>query len=651
MNRRVLTWGVLLAISALLILGIEGSYAEDGNTNRFRMEEVQTTQYIWELVSNQDGRIICQAIVNHPTRPSNEETIQICADDIFPASPTPVPEGTPQPTRVPFNLADFFRSVTWRFLATQELSRTIKVPLPEIIVNITVPPNQSAPYYAIIAAYEPVFGQRINSIAGVLNGVAFTCPSERCQVPIKGDSNLEFWATSSLGDDSKHKQAVLIVSHKENVSTLELASVVPATLFRDACGLAWGLSQTNLPAWASFPVTPEELNTNKSYQYLAGKLLSTGIVSASECPGGGLMTSGAANTCGLNASTQAVIDWQNHYDVAIWEAGRSLGVPPRLIKTVIAQESQFWPGNARHIYNEFGLGQISQSGADVALRWDNDLFSTICSGLVYDCSKIYGRLSAWMQATMRGGLVRAVNAECPSCPRGIDEEVAYESIPIIARTLRSNCLQVNYLMGRYGTKPSYEDLWRFTLVSYHSGYQCLKEALDFTDINQQPDDWRYVSAYLGCPGSLLYVEEVWKALNTFDAYRLTEDRARPVTLAAFEIIPTPTRPAATPTPTPIPSLSHIRVLVYVDRNQNYYPESEENIDGMRVTATFTDGQVISTATENGQAVIDLTGFPVDSEVLVALPDVYRSQKVRVTRDGEIPIIFRLEQPPMPTALP
>ena len=146
---------------------------------------------------------------------------------------------------------------------------------------------------------------------------------------------------------------------------------------------------------------------------------------------------------------QAVIDWQNQFDVAIWEAGRSLGIPPRLIKTLIEQESQFWPGNSRHIYNEYGLGQLSQSGADVALRWDNELFYNVCSGLVYDCSKIYGRLSSWMQATMRGGLMRSVNAECATCPHGIDEGRAYESIPMITRTLRSNCLQVNYLMDRH----------------------------------------------------------------------------------------------------------------------------------------------------------------------------------------------------------
>lgn len=559
MNRRVLTLGVLLAISALLIIGIQGSNADDGETGRFKMVEVQTTQYIWDLVSNQDGRVICQAIVNHPNCPSNEETIQICADQIFPPLSTPDPAGTssttPRPTAVPFNLADFFRTVNWRFIATQELTRTIKEPLPAIIINLTVPPDQSAPYYAFIAAYEPVFGERITSITGVLNGIPFTCPSERCQVPIKNNSSLEFWASSSFGDDSKHMQAVLVISHKVDKTTLELTSLVPATMFRDACGLAWGLPQTKLPAWASFPATPDELNTKKPYQYLAGKLLAAGVVDAGECPGGGLMGNGGSNNCGLEATNQAVIDWQNHYDVSIWESGRSLGIPPRLLKSLIAQESQFWPGNSRHIYSEFGLGQISQSGADVALRWDNDLFSTICSGLVYDCSKIYGRLSSWMQATMRGGLVRSLNSECATCPHGIDEGRAYESIPMVARTLRSNCLQVNYLMDRHNATASYEDLWRFTLVSYHSGYQCIQEALYGAYMNLQEEDWAHVSGYLGCPGSLLYVDEVMKSLEEFDAFRYKPAESdRQVSLAAFKVRSNAHAPRANPHANPHPLL-------------------------------------------------------------------------------------------------
>jgi hypothetical protein len=93
------------------------------------------------------------------------------------------------------------------------------------------------------------------------------------------------------------------------------------------------------------------------------------------------------------------------------------------------------------------------------------------------------------------------------------------------------------------------------------------------------------------------------------------------------------------------------VLVYVDQNQNQYPDAGEYVDGIRVTVTFPDGQVYNATTTNGEAIIELTGQAVGSEVIVALPEVFRSQKVRVILDGELPVIFRLEQPVAPPALP
>lgn len=661
MSRRVLTWGVLLAISVVLCVGIQGSYADNGGeTNRYKTVEVKTVQYVWELVSGQDGRVICQAIVDHPTRPSNDETIQLCADQIFgaplPIVPrdTPVPgvptvEPTPRPTPVPFDLNQFFRSVYWRFITTRELTRTLMIPLPEMIINLTVPPGQAGPYIATIAAYEPVYGERITSIIGILNGEAFTCPSARCDVPITSDSFIEFWATSSFGDESKHVQASLQLVREEDRVTLELVSIAPIDLFQDACANIWGLPIANLPKWASFPASPDELSTMKPYQYLSGKLLASGFVTAEECPGGGLMANFGANTCGLEKAAGTVIDWQNRFDVSIWEAGRSSGVPPRLIKTLIEQESQFWPGNARRAFYEYGLGQMSQAGADVALRWDNDLFYNICSGIVLDCGKIYGRLPYWMQATMRGGLMKAIDSECPSCPRGIDLGKAHESVDIFARTLRSNCYQARYILNRFGGTATYEDYWKYTLVSYHSGYQCLAQAVIQTRNHQLPFDWPYVSRYLTCPGSIYYVQEFWKSLEQFDAYRYIPaypDRAT----AQFVSTPTPV-PTAVITPTPVLSMSHIRVLVYVDTNGNNYPELPERVDDVNVEVTSLLGPTLTGTTVDGEVIFDLTGRPVNEDVTVSLPELFRTQRVRVTRDGEIPVVFRLEQPVVPPVLP
>jgi hypothetical protein len=150
----------------------------------------------------------------------------------------------------------------------------------------------------------------------------------------------------------------------------------------------------------------------------------------------------------------------------------------------------------------------------------------------------------------------------------------------------------------------------------------------------------------------MYVEELWKSLLDFDKYRLKPAEGdRLASLASFSFEPTPTRPAPTSTPTPILSLSHIRVLVYVDNNKNNYPDTGEKVDGMLVTLTFPDEPSLHGTTSNGEVIFDLTGWPVNSDGMVSLPELYRSSKVRVMRDGEIPVIFRLEQPAVPPALP
>lgn len=662
MKRRVLTWGVLLAMGVLLTVGIQGSYADDGGqTNRYKTVEVKTVQYVWELISGQDGQVICQAVVDHPTRPSNDETIQLCADQIFgapapivpldtPVPGTPTVEPTPRPTTAPVDLNQFFQNVYWRFITTRELTRTLMVPLPELIINLTVPPGQTGPYTATIAAYEPVYGERITGIIGIINGQAFTCPSARCDVPITTDSSMEFWATSSFGDESKHVQAFLQLVRQDNGTvTLEVVSLAPVTLFQDSCAAIWSLPVTGLPEWASFPESPDDLSTMKPYQYLSGKLLASGVVDAQECPGGGLMANFAPNTCGLEKAAGAVIEWQNQYDVSIWEAGRSSGVPPRLIKTLIEQESQFWPGNAIRAFYEYGLGQMSQAGADVALRWDNELFYNICSGIILDCGRIYGRQPYWMQATMRGGLMRAIDSECPSCPRGIDLGKAHESVDIFARTLRSNCYQVQYILRRFGGVVSYEDNWKYTLVSYHSGYNCLAQALRETRNHLLPLDWPYVSRYLTCPGSIYYVQEFWKSLEQFNQFRFIPVYADRST-AQIVSAPTPA-PTVMVTPTPVLAMSHIRVLVYVDANGNNYPEVSERVDGVNVTVTSLLGPTLTGSTVDGEVIFDLTGRPVNEDVTVSLPELFRTERVRVTRDGEVPVVFRLEQPVVPPVLP
>ncbi len=668
MKRRVLALGVLLAVFCTLLSPTQSTIAENqSGSTRYKTVEIQVTQYIWDLVSNRDGQVVCQVIVEHPNRPTIDEAINICAEQIFPPEPTPTPMSTPTPGEggvllpspappsEPFNLAEYFQTVTFRFVTTRELVRTIQVPVSEIIVNVIVPPPSAGTLFVSIYAYEPITEEHITEIRGNLNGWEFYCPASRCDVPITTESILEFWAVSSYGDESQHMQATLRLITTAEGQHVELAALAPLVLFQDSCAASWSEPAYQLPDWADFPALPDDLNTRKPYQYLAGKLLYAGIVKAPDCPGGGLLSATAPNSCGMDSAMQAVIDWQNQFDVAIWDAGRQTGIPPLLIKTLIEQESQFWPANARRAQYEYGLGQISQAGADVVMRYDNDLFYSICNGLLYDCSIAYGRLPTWVQATLRGGLMKVMNSECATCAQGIDLNHAKESIPTLARIMRSNCRQVKYIMDTKGLDASYEDMWKLTFVSYHSGYECVSTALDYLNYNDMDPTWANISGFMSCPGASTYANEAWKSIQEFNLYRLQKpERDQIISPAAFAVRPTPTPiPTLAPTPTTvvIRSLAHIRVLVYIDRNGNNYPEESEKVNNIAVQAQFEDGSTLTAQTQTGEAVFDLTGRPVGGNATISLPDLFRSQRVRIVQDGEIPVIFRLEEPVVPPVLP
>ena len=114
---------------------------------------------------------------------------------------------------------------------------------------------------------------------------------------------------------------------------------------------------------------------------------------------------------------------------------------------------------------------------------------------------------SWVQATLRGGLMRLMNSECATCANGIDLAHAQESIPILARTLRSNCRQVKYIMDTQGLKASYEDMWKLTLVSVS---QRVRDAWQLRWIilsyNEMPVRLEKYFAFLGCPGAKLVCE-------------------------------------------------------------------------------------------------------------------------------------------------
>jgi hypothetical protein len=133
---------------------------------------------------------------------------------------------------------------------------------------------------------------------------------------------------------------------------------------------------------------------------------------------------------------------------------------------------------------EFGLGQITDKGADTLLLWNPTVYEQICPLVLAEdtCAQGYLNLPVDSQAMLRGALAAEARTDCPECSQGVNLTIANFSVSLFANTLIASCEQVAQIVynatGEFaGTVGSYEDLWRFTLANYHAGPGCLSYAV------------------------------------------------------------------------------------------------------------------------------------------------------------------------------
>jgi hypothetical protein len=69
------------------------------------------------------------------------------------------------------------------------------------------------------------------------------------------------------------------------------------------------------------------------------------------------------------AARAAVVKWQNQFDAEIFNAARMHNVPAKLLKRMMAAESQFWPFYTT-ADGERGVMQVTDNGLDVLMRFD-----------------------------------------------------------------------------------------------------------------------------------------------------------------------------------------------------------------------------------------------------------------------------------------
>jgi hypothetical protein len=161
--------------------------------------------------------------------------------------------------------------------------------------------------------------------------------------------------------------------------------------------------------------------------------------------------------------------WQNQYDTAILKAGAAQNVPPRLIKGMLAQESQFWPlwNPERRHGDEVGLGQLTDRGADLALRYSPALYNQLCPIAAWDCSAGYDHLPdptrRMLRDILRGRLMVS------GAPRQAAAQ-AENTIPVWAQILAAYYCAAGEIVRPAGVAPS----WDYALAAYHSGPECVR---------------------------------------------------------------------------------------------------------------------------------------------------------------------------------
>lgn len=517
---------------ALLVLGALAGSGGSGtaqNSTRTTIIKEPYTEYSWWLIDWVTGGIVCRVTVDHAGLPTVSEVGNACGKSVADAWwLTPTCNINKGPC---YGLYAFLA-------ATQPKERevVVELPMPEIWVTLegctpTPPTNlcQGLPTL-VLTAQEPLQGYQITNVNGRFDGVPFICPNTNvCRLPLRvtplQGSTVDFWADSTYGDSSQVFTAQVRV-----IDSGVLPQPGAAGWYVDVISSQWtGQAPASCakiweafppvgapPSWLRTPDHFELMASEMPYYYLAGRLISQGLVDVSACPNGGMLPNGYADVCGLDKARPLVAEWQNQFDHQIIEVANETGVPAQLMKNLFAQESQFWPGEFRVPF-EYGLGQITDQGADVILIWNPEFFQQFCPMALSAeaCSRGYLGLSVDNQALLRGALAQQAKADCPDCPTGVDLSNVRFTVSLFAQTLLANCAQVSrsvYTASERmaGRVASYEDLWKLTLANYHAGPGCVSYALHQAYQSTGTLAWEEVKTRFtpSCQGVVPYVDQI-----------------------------------------------------------------------------------------------------------------------------------------------
>lgn len=528
---------VVFALFILLILleGVAWSGEKAAAQEKVRQTTIVVpyTEYEWWLISWEDNQILCRILVDHEGVPTANEVLKYCGSSLQDQWKNTPPCKIDSNEKNTTNCAGLYLHL----ISSQPKERQVVIEMPPPSVGVTLegcnptPPDNRCPTIPtlVLSGEEPLPNERIIAIHGTYGGISFNCEGNVCKIPLGATPlqgvTVEFWADSSFGDSSEHFTAQVRVIDT-GVSSVPGGSGwyvdVISSQWRGApiatCARIWQAFPPMgvPPTWLASPDQSQLMASDAPYYYLAGRLISQGLVNVTECSTGGLLPNGYADACGLDKARTLVQNWQNQFDKQIVKVSKESGVPAQLMKNLFAQESQFWPGVFRVPF-EFGLGQITEKGAETVLLWNSTFFDQFCPLVLSEdtCKRGYLHLKAEDQAILRGALALQAKTDCATCPTGVDLSEANFSISFFANTLQANCAQVNQTIytatqKTSGSVSTYEDLWRFTVANYQAGPGCLAYAINQAWQGGGVLNWEAVSTRFTdpCKGVVPYVDKI-----------------------------------------------------------------------------------------------------------------------------------------------
>lgn len=493
---------------------------------------------------------------------------------------------------------------------------------PTIEVFVRAPAGTYPTPYIILTALTTGLDSSELSITGTYNQSEFTCLASQCAIMVKQNGTLLATAVDQNGNTSETVSAEIEVFQNELGYSTSIATLRNFIYFNDACASAWGLISVDKPSWSLFPNDPYELNTSKDLHFLGRQLYEQKAIDLSSCPNNGLLGAGLS-ACGLDVARPHLEYWQNQFDLPIWRAAGTVGIPPKILKTLIETETQFWPitsDNRLHI-DEFGLAQITHNGIDVLLRNDPKYYFEVCNDSIATCDLPYQSLPAEVQYNLRSYLVSTLNTDCPTCAFGRSLDKASASVELIGRVLKADCLQAKPFLSKGEQKMSYEDSWKVTLAIYNAGVGCVQAT--YNTISEAGYDltWNSFENNFTCATGTGYVDKLWFSLTTFDEHRKTD--------YALEFVE-----PALPTPTEKQGYTltkgNLFVRAFQDLNGDGEMQEGEGLTGIEVLLTIPEFAPITVHTSSGIAEFDLSGYPIGQRAKVALVGYNKSMIIFIT---------------------